>query len=109
MSKLISKIVVPDSSEATGYALYNVKDANAIPASEKGVASGVATLDSSGKVPSSQLPSYVDDVIEGYYHDGNFYNTFTPGEDPDPERAVQHDQRPLRHGTPDRLHMRPPG
>ena len=56
MSKLISKIVVPDSSEATGYALYNVKDANAIPASEKGVASGVATLDSSGKVPSSQLP-----------------------------------------------------
>lgn len=85
MSKLISKIVVPDSSEATGYALYNVKDANAIRSSEKGVASGVATLDSSGKVPSSQLPSYVDDVIEGYYHDGNFYNTFTPGEDPDPD------------------------
>lgn len=26
-----------------------------------------------GKVPSSQLPSYVDDVIEGYYHDGKFY------------------------------------
>ena len=76
MSKLISKIVVPDSSEATGYALYNVKDANAIPASEKGVASGVATLDSSGKVPSSQLPSYVDDVIEGYYHDNKFYNTY---------------------------------
>lgn len=25
-----------------------------------------ATLDSNGKVPSSQLPSYVDDVIEGY-------------------------------------------
>ena len=44
MSKLISKIVVPDSSEATGYALYNVKDANAIPASEKGVASGVAIM-----------------------------------------------------------------
>ena len=81
MSKLISKIVVPDSSEATGYALYNVKDANAIPASEKGVASGVATLDSSGKVPSSQLPSYVDDVIEGYYHDNKFYATYTPGEE----------------------------
>jgi hypothetical protein len=29
-----------------------------------GVASGVATLDSSGKIPSSQLPSYVDDVLE---------------------------------------------
>jgi phage-related tail fiber protein len=29
-----------------------------------GVASGVATLDASGLVPSSQLPSYVDDVLE---------------------------------------------
>lgn len=29
-----------------------------------GVAGGVATLDQEGKVPSSQLPSYVDDVIE---------------------------------------------
>jgi hypothetical protein len=26
-----------------------------------------------GKVPSSQLPSYVDDVIEGYYYTSNFY------------------------------------
>lgn len=32
-----------------------------------------ATLDSSGKVPSSQLPSYVDDIIEGYYSSGKFY------------------------------------
>lgn len=30
----------------------------------KGAANGLATLDSSGKVPSSQLPSYVDDVLE---------------------------------------------
>ena len=29
---------------------------------------------SSGHVPSSQLPSYVDDVIEGYYSNGNFYS-----------------------------------
>ena len=35
-----------------------------IPAGEKGTASGVAELDGSGKVPSSQLPSYVDDVVE---------------------------------------------
>lgn len=32
--------------------------------SEMGVASGVATLGADGKVPSAQLPSYVDDVIE---------------------------------------------
>lgn len=32
--------------------------------SSKGAASGLAELDSTGKVPSSQLPSYVDDVLE---------------------------------------------
>ena len=41
----------------------------------KGANSGVAELDSSGKVPSSQLPSYVDDVIEGYFYNNNFYTT----------------------------------
>lgn len=35
-----------------------------------GVASGVATLDSGGKVPSSQLPSFVDDVIDSYIVSG---------------------------------------
>lgn len=33
-------------------------------AANKGIANGYASLDSGGKVPSSQLPSYVDDVIE---------------------------------------------
>ena len=33
-------------------------------ASEKGSANGVAELDQNGKVPASQLPSFVDDVIE---------------------------------------------
>lgn len=37
---------------------------NYIPTSQKGAASGVATLDTNGKVPTSQLPSYVDDVLE---------------------------------------------
>lgn len=32
--------------------------------SEKGAANGVAELDANGLVPSSQLPSYVDDVLE---------------------------------------------
>ena len=52
-----------------------------IPTSEKGTSGGVAELDVTGKVPSSQLPSYVDDVIDGYYKDadGKFYkeNTYT--------------------------------
>lgn len=33
-------------------------------ASNKGVANGYASLDAAGKVPSAQLPSYVDDVVE---------------------------------------------
>ena len=39
-------------------------DVGSIPVSQKGAASGEAELDSSGKVPSAQLPSYVDDVVE---------------------------------------------
>jgi hypothetical protein len=45
-------------------ALNNVTNETQIPLSQKGVANGVAELDASGKVPSSQLPSYVDDVLE---------------------------------------------
>ena len=43
---------------------YNIRDDSKIPSSEKGANNGVATLDASGKVPSSQLPAYVDDVLE---------------------------------------------
>ena len=37
-----------------------------IPLSQKGANDGVATLDSNGKVPNSQLPAFVDDVIDTY-------------------------------------------
>lgn len=43
----------------------------------KGAANGLASLDGNGQVPSSQLPSYVDDVIEGYLYDGKFYKEET--------------------------------
>lgn len=39
-------------------------DTTKINTSEKGAANGVATLDATGKVPSAQLPSYVDDTVE---------------------------------------------
>lgn len=60
---------VPNSRKINGKALtsdvtLSASDVSAIPASQKGAASGVAELDSSGKVPSTQLPSYVDDVLE---------------------------------------------
>lgn len=48
---------------------------NYIKSSQKGAASGVAELDSTGKVPAAQLPSYVDDVVEGYRlaYGGGYY------------------------------------
>jgi hypothetical protein len=49
-----------------------------IAATEKGAANGVATLDSSGLVPSTQLPSYVDDVLE-YANLASFPGTGTTG------------------------------
>lgn len=39
----------------------------------KGSANGLAELDFTGKVPSVQLPSFVDDVIEGYLYSGKLY------------------------------------
>lgn len=70
---------VPTSRKVNGKALSSdvtlaAADVGAIAATDKGAANGVASLDGNGKVPESQLPSYVDDVIEGYLHtDGQFY------------------------------------
>lgn len=52
-----------------------VADNTKIPTSQKGVANGVATLDDNGLIPTAQLPSYVDDVVEGYYYNTQFYTT----------------------------------
>ena len=50
--------------------LGNVTNDAQVKRTEMGVANGVATLGSDGKVPSSQLPSYVDDVVEAYIRSG---------------------------------------
>lgn len=44
--------------------LGNLTNDAQVKRSEMGVANGVATLGTDGKVPSTQLPSYVDDVLE---------------------------------------------
>lgn len=36
---------------------------------------GVPTVDANGKILETFLPSYVDDVVEGYYYDGKFYTS----------------------------------
>lgn len=43
---------------------YTPTEVGAIPATLKGANNGVAELDANGLVPSTQLPSYVDDVLE---------------------------------------------
>lgn len=41
---------------------------------EKGAALGYASLDANKKVYAEQLPSYVDDIIDGYYTAPTFYS-----------------------------------
>lgn len=48
----------------TNIGLGNVTNHAQVKRTEMGVANGVATLGADGKVPSGQLPSYVDDVLE---------------------------------------------
>lgn len=60
---------VPKTRKINGKALSAditlvASDVKAIPTSQKGTANGVAELDANGLVLSSQLPSYVDDVLE---------------------------------------------
>lgn len=82
---------VPTSRKVNGKALtgditLSADDVKAIPSSQKGVANGVASLDENGKVPAAQLPSYVDDVLEGYvaddlsafYKDSGKTSAYTP-------------------------------
>ena len=51
-------------SEITSANVTNALGYTPINPNEKGVANGVASLDGTGKVPSSQLPAFVDDVVE---------------------------------------------
>jgi hypothetical protein len=52
-----AKILSVSWSKITGAPLFELQ-------SNKGIAGGYASLDTGGKVPASQLPSYVDDVLE---------------------------------------------
>ena len=55
-----------ETTYRTGNVNITPSNIGAIPTDEKGVANGVATLGSDGLVPTAQLPSYVDDVIDAY-------------------------------------------
>jgi hypothetical protein len=54
----------PHSVTKDEVGLGNVTNDAQIPLTQKGAANGVAELNAEGLVPTSQLPSYVDDVLE---------------------------------------------
>lgn len=62
------EFIAPDVSNVPEWAMqpekpsYNASDVGAIPSTDKGKANGVASLDSEGKVPDVQLPSFVGDA-----------------------------------------------
>lgn len=56
--------IVTSVNDQIGDVMLDAQNVGAIPVEEKGAAGGVAELDSNGLVPASQLPSYVDDVLE---------------------------------------------
>lgn len=66
--------VVSASTLKTDMGLGNVTNDAQVKRSEMGVANGVATLDSNGKIPTSQIPGSYDDVRNGYYYNGEFYS-----------------------------------
>lgn len=69
----VDKTTTINGQALNGNVQLDAADVGAIDSSLKGANNGVAELDSNGKVPESQLPSYVDDVVEGYLNEGVFY------------------------------------
>ena len=52
------------SDDLTAAAIISALTYTPLDSAKVGVAEGIASLDASGKVPTSQLPSFVDDVVE---------------------------------------------
>ena len=62
---------VTDAEKSTWNGKQNALGYTPLNSTLKGAVSGIAELDANGRVPSSQLPSYVDDVLE-YTSKSNF-------------------------------------
>ena len=91
--KVNGTALTPDTNKVvditkSGLGLGNVTNDAQVKRSEMGVANGVATLDGEGKVPSAQLPSFVDDVIEGYYYNSKFYRNSEHTEEITPSAGI---------------------
>ena len=60
----VSKIRKINGKDLSADITLSASDVEAIPISQKGVANGVAELDENGIIKTSQLPSFVDEIIE---------------------------------------------
>ena len=70
---VVDSSFVADSTNPVQSKVVKAALDNKLETSLKGATNGLAELDSTGKVPSTQLPSYVDDVVEGYFYNSKFY------------------------------------
>ena len=76
--EVVNNLTTTTTGKALDASQGRTLDRNKINVSEKGAANGVAELDSNGRIPSSQLPSYVDDVLE-YDKQSSFPSTGEAG------------------------------
>ena len=70
---VVDSSFVADSTNPVQSKVVKAALDNKLETSLKGATNGLAELDSTGKVSSTQLPSYVDDVVEGYFYNSKFY------------------------------------
>lgn len=63
-NKTAGTYTIATATDLNDYVTTTDANTNYLATTLKGANNGVAELDGSGKVPSSQLPSYVDDVVE---------------------------------------------
>lgn len=69
----LSDIAVKGLGNLAYLSSLSASDVGAVALTDKGIANGVAELDENGLILSSQLPSYVDDIVDGYYYEDKFY------------------------------------
>ena len=64
---------IPDANAVYNYSQEILNQAKDYMDDQKGQANGIVPLNNSAKIDERYLPSYVDDILEGYYNEGSFY------------------------------------
>ena len=64
---------IPDANAVYNYSQEILNQAKNYLDDQKGQVNGIVPLNNSAKIDERYLPSYVDDILEGYYNEGSFY------------------------------------